>query len=75
MLLKVAHKWKQQVSSKDIKSEVTALQLFNPAQGKGQKQNQSQWIGYGKSSLFWLEEFLKIVGIWVCAVPSTIPRK
>jgi hypothetical protein len=43
--------------------DVTASQLFNPAQGKGVNSPKAEWRAPGNLKSFWLLEWLKIVGL------------
>lgn len=52
----------------DIKADITALQLFNPGQGKGQNRPKSDRLSMGNVSGFWLVEWLKVVGFYQGAV-------
>lgn len=43
---------------------VTSLQFFNPHQGKGVNASKSNSISLGQVRVFWLKEYLKMIGIY-----------
>lgn len=51
-----------------IGADITALQLFNPGQGKGQNRTKSDRLSMGNVSGFWLVEWLKVVGFYQAAL-------
>lgn len=53
----------------DIKTELTACQLLNPTQGKGQNRPLPDGAKMGNVDSFWLLEFLKAVGVWHSMAP------
>ncbi|MEA3313579.1 MAG: hypothetical protein U9Q18_04305, partial [Caldisericota bacterium] len=53
-------------------SEVSALQIFNPHQGKGAASLKSNSIALKNVSSFWLKEYLKIIGIYESMVIKDI---
>ncbi len=63
--------WAKKVKVKGLKRNLTALQLFNPHQVKGQNQPKANALKMGNMDSFWLWEFLKVVGLWQCAAPRT----
>lgn len=54
------------------KLDATALQLFNPACGKGQNNLKSSGLIIGNLNSFWLIEYLKYVGAFEAAAPRLI---
>lgn len=54
------------------KLDATALQLFNPACGKGQNNLKSSGLAIGNLNSFWLMEYLKYVGAFEAAAPRLI---
>lgn len=54
------------------KLDATALQLFNPACGKGQNSIKSSGLTIGNLNSFWLLEYLKYVGAFEAAAPRLI---
>ncbi len=68
----LAKDWAKQVGRKGVKRELTASQLFNPHQGKGQNRPKANALTMGNERSFWLLEYLKVAGLWQCAVPRTV---
>lgn len=56
----------------DEKSDATCLQLLNPCQGKGQNEPKANRLKMDNIKSFWLLEYLKIVGVYHCAVPRVV---
>ena len=54
------------------KPDATALQLFNPACGKGQNNLKSSGLVIGNLESFWLVEFLRYIGAFEAAAPRLI---
>ncbi|MGH2544019.1 MAG: hypothetical protein ACRDIB_14555, partial [Ardenticatenaceae bacterium] len=50
----------------------TALQLFNPAQGKGTNSPKAEWRSPGNLKGFWLLEWLKAVGFYQGAITRIV---
>jgi hypothetical protein len=55
-----------------IDSQMTALQIYNPEQGKGQNQPKARQLTMRNLKNFWLIEFLKAVGFYDGAVPQLL---
>ncbi|HIE39188.1 MAG TPA: hypothetical protein EYP77_09010 [Anaerolineae bacterium] len=68
----ISKKWGKQIKHKGLKRNLTASQLFNPHQGKGQNRTKANALAMGNERSFWLLEYLKVVGLWQCAVPRTV---
>jgi len=68
----VAKEWDKQMSRKGLKRDLTASQLLNPHQGKGQNRTKANALAMGNEKSFWLLEYLKAVGLWQCAVPRIV---
>lgn len=47
-----------------FKEEVSALQIFNPHQGKGVNTPKANGIGLKNLSVLWIREYLKIIGLY-----------
>ena len=62
--------WKKlcKVHGWGIKTTTTALQIYNPSQGKGQNQTKANKLSMGNVSGFWLLEWLKAVGFYHAAL-------
>lgn len=61
--------WKKQARRAGIRPEVTASQLLNPHQGKGQNQPKVGSIQPGNVRSPWPVEYLKAAGLWEAAFP------
>jgi hypothetical protein len=68
----IGKRWGKQIGRKGLKRDLTASQLFNPHQGKGQNRTKANALAMGNERSFWLLEYLKAVGLWQCAVPRTV---
>lgn len=68
----IARGWAKQIKRKGLKRDLTASQLFNPHQGKGQNRTKANALAMGNEKSFWLLEYLKAAGLWECAVPRTV---
>jgi hypothetical protein len=72
-LVAIAQEWGKQVKGGGIKRDLTASQLFNPHQGKGQNHPKANTLKMDNiKDSFWLEEYLKAAGLWLCAAPRTV---
>jgi hypothetical protein len=60
------HRWQSYAEAESISgsAEVTALQIVNPAQGKGINRAKTGTPTYTQMKSFWLIEFLKFVGLF-----------
>jgi hypothetical protein len=67
----VAAAWRNAVGSGPV-LEVTASQLLNPHQGKGQNRPKANALAMENVKSFWLTEYLKAAGLWRCAVPRVV---
>ncbi|MDI9616209.1 MAG: hypothetical protein QFX31_02405 [Methanothrix sp.] len=56
----------------DTTTDATCLQLLNPCQGKGQNEPKATRLKMDNIKSFWLLEYLKVVGIYHCAVPRVV---
>ncbi|MBN1148573.1 MAG: hypothetical protein JXA78_15040 [Anaerolineales bacterium] len=67
-------RWKQLAKERgwETKPKATAMQLFNPAQGKGINNPKATWSSPGNLKSFWLLEWLKAVGIYYGGFTNTI---
>lgn len=54
------------------KPDVTASQLLNPHQGKGQNREKANALAMENLSSFWLPEYLKAAGLWECVAPRRV---
>jgi hypothetical protein len=68
----IAGNWRRTVRVPGVKHELTALQLLNPHQGKGQNRAKANVLAMGNVSSFWLLEYLKAAGLWLCAAPRVV---
>jgi len=68
----IAEDWAKKVKKKGLKRDLTASQIFNPHQGKGQNRPKANRLTMGNERSFWLLEYLKAVGLWQCSVPRTV---
>ena len=68
----VTDTWRRKVKIAGVKHEVTAIQLFNPHQGKGLNRLKANSLMMGNEKSFWLLEYLKAVGLWIGAAPRTV---
>lgn len=67
----VAAAWRQDVG-RGVWHEITASQLLNPHQGKGQNRSKANALAMENVKSFWLVEYLKAAGLWRCAVPRVV---
>ncbi|MGO0122576.1 hypothetical protein [Desulfothermobacter acidiphilus] len=72
----VSRAWWNEVSKtfkgKEIEYELTAIQLLNPHQGKGQNRPKANALAMKNISSFWLWEYLKATGLWLCTAPRVV---
>lgn len=59
-------------NGREITSDATLLQLLNPSQGKGQNEPKAVRPSMGNIRGWWLLEYLKVVGLYECAVPRQV---
>lgn len=52
--------------------DVTASQMLNPHQGKGQNREKANALAMENLSSFWLVEYLKAAGLWECVAPRRV---
>jgi hypothetical protein len=52
--------------------DVTACQMLNPHQGKGQNREKANALAMKNMPKFWIPEYLKAAGLWRCAVPRKV---
>lgn len=71
-LEEIADNWRRTVRVSGVKYKLTALQLLNPHQGKGQNRSKANALAMGNVSSFWLLEYLKAAGLWLCTAPRII---
>ncbi|GAB4443246.1 MAG: hypothetical protein Kow00120_12480 [Anaerolineae bacterium] len=55
-----------------VKEAATALQLFNPDQGKGQNRAKANSLSMGNVKGFWIPELLKVIGFYEAAQTRTL---
>lgn len=67
----VAEAWRRAVGG-GVPTKVTASQLLNPHQGKGQNRTKGNALAMENVKSFWLTEYLKAAGLWRCAVPRLV---
>jgi len=67
----IEREWAGDVAE-DSKRNLTASQLFNPHQGKGQNRPKANRLTMDNIKVFWLLEYLKAAGLWTCAVPRRV---
>lgn len=68
----IADNWRRTVRVPGVRRDLTALQLLNPHQGKGQNQAKANVLDMDNLRSFWLLEYLKAVGLWLCAAPRIV---
>lgn len=68
----IAGDWRRTVRVPGVKHELTALQLLNPHQGKGQNRAKANVLAMGNEKSFWVLEYLKAAGLWLCAAPRVV---
>lgn len=68
----ISKEWSNSLKKAGLKTEITASQLFNPIQGKGQNRSKANALVMSNLKSFWLVEFLKAVGAWNCIVPRIV---
>lgn len=56
----------------DKPKKATAMQLFNPAQGKGVNNPKAAWRAPGNLNNFWLIEWLKAVGLFQAGITRVV---
>lgn len=72
-LATIGQEWDKQVKVEGVKRDLTASQLFNPHQGKGQNRPKANALKMDNiKDNFWLWEYLKAAGLWLCAAPRTV---
>lgn len=52
--------------------DVTASQMLNPHQGKGQNREKANALAMENIPRFWIPEYLKAAGVWQCTVPRKV---
>lgn len=63
--VEVREEWKKLCQAKGWRTrDATAMQLFNPAQGKGISSAKAEWSNPNNLKSFWLLEWLKAVGLF-----------
>lgn len=65
-------RWRAHFKFEGLRDRLTASQMFNPHQGKGQNQVKANRRRLSNQKVFWLPEFLKAVGLLEAAVPRTV---
>lgn len=65
--------WAAEVKQKGIKRRLTASQVFNPNQGKGSNRSKADRLTIDNQDLFWLVEYLKVVGVFFAVAPCAFP--
>ncbi len=66
-------RWVKKAGKHGIKVKETASQLLNPHQGKGQNQIKSNALKMDNiKNRIWIEEMLKVIGIWYSVAPRWI---
>jgi len=55
-----------------VTSDATLLQLLNPSQGKGQNEPKALRPSMSNVKGWWLLEYLKVAGLYECAVPRIV---
>lgn len=68
----IVRDWRRTVRVPGVKHELTAIQLLNPHQGKGQNRTKANDLTMVNVSAFWLLEYLKATGLWLAAAPRTV---
>lgn len=68
----IADNWRRTVRVPGVKHKLTAIQLLNPHQGKGQNRAKANVLEMGNVSSFWLLEYLKATGLWLCTAPRVV---
>ncbi|MBN2007617.1 MAG: hypothetical protein JXA21_30010 [Anaerolineae bacterium] len=65
--------WAEVVKARGLaKATATALQVYNPHQGKGQNRAKADKLTMGNVDGFWLLEYLKAVGLYAAGMPKTL---
>ena len=68
----IARNWRRTVKVPGVRDKLTAIQLLNPHQGKGQNQAKANALSMGNIDSFWLLEYLKAAGLWLCSAPRVV---
>jgi hypothetical protein len=69
----IATKWAQAVKVGLTNARINAAQLLNPAQGQGQNHPKSNRLDTrNQMESFWLLEYLKAAGLWICGAPRQV---
>jgi hypothetical protein len=70
----VMNDWRRMVRVPRIKLKLSAIQLLNPHQGKGQNRPKANRLDENPPKIgeFWLLEYLKAAGLWLCAAPRVV---
>ncbi len=69
-----AHAWSKLAKANKIRGSKSApqLQVVNPGRGKGGNSSKASGLGIGGLKGFWVPEYLKFVGLYICALPRSI---
>lgn len=69
----LAREWAREMGLSSTQAIVTASQLLNPVQGQGQNHPKANRLDTRKNvDSFWLFEYLKAAGMWICAAPRKV---
>jgi hypothetical protein len=63
--------WRKE-TGKTFPHLITASQVFNPHMGKGQNRPKANKLTMDNEKKFWIEEYLKAVGLWLAAAPRNV---
>ena len=71
-----AHAWSKLAKANKIKGSKIApqLQVINPGKGKGGNSSKASGLGISGLKGFWVPEYLKFVGLYICALPRSISK-
>lgn len=65
--------WADVVKARGLtKPQASALQIYNPHQGKGQNRTKANKLTMGNVDGFWMLEYLKAVGLYEAGMPKTL---
>jgi hypothetical protein len=66
-------KWAKAVGVRVPQARLNASQLLNPAQGQGQNHPKANRLDTrNQMESFWLLEYLKAAGLWICGAPRQV---
>lgn len=71
---KALKQWKNLAKEHNLegRAEVTATQVYNPANGKGSNRAKANALSIGGQKNFWMLEYLKLIGYMQAGIPRTV---